>query len=56
MDNKANSIIKDKSRECRWVKDRDRVRDLHDWRSKGKQLVDLGDLEWVGGWSEHLHM
>ena len=55
-DNKANSIVKDKGRECPWVKDRDRVRDLHDWRSKGKQLVDLGDLEWVGGWSEHLHM
>lgn len=55
-DNKANSIVKEKGKERPWVRDRDKVRDHHEWRSRARPLVDLGDLEWVGGWSEHLHM
>ena len=56
-DNKAN-IVKDKTKECPWVRDRDkdRVRDQLEWRTRARPAVDLGDLEWVGGWSEHLHM
>jgi serine/threonine protein kinase len=58
-DNKANSaILKDKIKERPWVRerDRDRVRDPLEWRSRARPVVDLGDLEWVGGWTEHLHM
>jgi serine/threonine protein kinase len=55
-DNKANTVIKDKGRACPWVV-KDRVRDDYEQRSKGKPLVDHGDLEWVdrhsvGGWSD----
>jgi serine/threonine protein kinase len=49
-DNKASNI-KDKGKECPWA--RERVRDHHQQR-KDKQ-VDLGDLEWVGGWHD-LHL
>jgi len=54
-DNKANTVIKDKGRDCPWVKDR--VRDHFEQRGKGKQFVDHGDLEWVdrhsvGGWND----
>jgi len=54
-DNKANTVIKDKSRDCPWVKDR--VRDHYETRGKGKPYVDYGDLEWVdrhsvGGWND----
>ena len=55
-DNKANSILKDKGKDCPWVRDRERVRDQLEWRPRARPVVDLGDLEWVGGWSEHLHM
>ncbi|TVY86408.1 Serine/threonine-protein kinase [Lachnellula willkommii] len=44
-DNKANSISKDKVRECPWIKDSPRARERYVIR-KDKQL--LGDLEWVG--------
>ena len=52
------NIVKDKTKECPWVRDRDkdRVRDQLEWRTRARPAVDLGDLEWVGGWSEHLHM
>jgi len=54
-DNKANTVIKDKGKECPWV--RDRVRDHYEQRGKGKNVVDHGDLEWVdrhsvGGWND----
>lgn len=54
-DNKANTVIKDKGKECPWIRDRDRVRDHHTRRSRDRQQVDLGDLEWVGGWRD-LHL
>jgi len=45
-DNKANVVIKDKGKDCPWVRDR-----THDQRSKFVKLPvdDHGDLEWVGG-------
>jgi len=44
-DNKANTVIKDKGRECPWV-----IRDqAPKQRSKAKLPVCHGDLEWVGG-------
>jgi len=54
-DNKANTVIKDttkdKGKGCPWA--RDRVRDHH--YGKEKRHGDIGDLEWVGGW-ESLHL
>jgi len=50
-DNKV-STVKDKGKECPWAKDR--ARD-HQEQRKDKQQVDLGDLEWVGGWHD-LHL
>jgi len=50
-DNKAHNF-KDKVKECPWAKYR--VRDHHEPR-KDKSQVDLGDLEWVGGWHD-LHL
>jgi len=50
---KANTVINDKGKECPW---RDhRVRDRHARRSRDRQQVDSGDLEWVGGWN-NLHL
>jgi len=51
-----NSMIKDRGKECPWIREKDRVRDHHEYIHKGKPQVDLGDLEWVGGWSDHLHL
>jgi len=54
-DKKANTVIKDttkdKGKGCPWA--RDRVRDHH--YGKEKRHGDIGDLEWVGGW-ESLHL
>jgi len=49
-DNKANTVFKDKGRECPWA--RDRVRD-HPQHRKDKR-ADLGDLE-LGAWT-NLHL
>ena len=49
-DSKANTVIKDKGKECPW----NRVRDHHDLR-KSRAVVDQGDLEWVGGY-QPLHL
>jgi serine/threonine protein kinase len=51
---KANTVIKDKGKDCPWVKDR--IRDHHEQRGKGKLPMGHGDLEWVdrhsvGGWN-----
>jgi len=54
-DNKANTVIKDttkdKGKGCPWA--RDRVRDHH--YGKDKRQVEIGDQEWVGGWYD-LHL
>jgi hypothetical protein len=52
-DTKANTVIKDKSKECPWIRDRNHGgRDHHTRRSRERQQVDHhGDLEWVGGWN-----
>jgi len=52
-DTKANSVIKDKGKECPWIRDRDKIRDHNARRIRDRQQVDLGlhDLEWVGGWN-----
>lgn len=63
-DSKANNVIKDTgaralhshtagNKVCPWS--RDRVRDHHYNHGKDKRQVDLGDLEWVGGWND-LHL
>ncbi|KAH8600871.1 kinase-like domain-containing protein [Bisporella sp. PMI_857] len=43
-DNKVNAVVKDKGRECPWVRNR-----ASDTRSKVKLPAGHGDLEWVGG-------
>jgi serine/threonine protein kinase len=54
-DNKANTVIKDttkdKGKGCPWA--RERVRDHQ--HGKEKRHGDVGDLEWVGGW-DALHL
>jgi len=50
-DNKANTVSKDKVRECPWVRDSARARDRH----VRKDRQDLGDLEWIGGFHD-LHL
>jgi len=63
-DSKANNVFKDNgakaihshtvgNKACPWS--RDRVRDHHYSHGKDKRQVDLGDLEWVGGWND-LHL
>jgi len=54
-DTKANNVNKDKGKDCPWIREKDyRVRDHHR-RSLERPPVDLGDLEWVGGWN-NLHL
>jgi len=58
-DNKANTAIKDKSKGCPWVRDRNRDETEH--RGKSKPLIDHGDLEWVdrhslGGFWNDFHL
>jgi len=51
-DSKSNTA-KEKGRECPWAK-ATKARDHQERRNKDKH-VDLGDLEWVGGWQD-LHL
>ncbi|RFU23691.1 hypothetical protein B7463_g12647, partial [Scytalidium lignicola] len=53
---------KDKGRECPWARERDRENHNQEYRGKENKLntretkrIDLGDLEWVGGWHD-LHL
>ena len=48
-DSRANSV-KDKSRECPWVRDR-----AWDQRRSRERQTDMADLEWVGGFGNNLH-
>lgn len=53
-ENKGNiTLAKDKGKECPWVKEKDRARDRQ--RHKDFRHKDLGDLEWVGGFTD-LHL
>lgn len=59
--NKASGMLKERGGKEPRPRVWDRARDHHhhdEWRSKSKPRAggDLGDLEWVGGWSDHLHM
>jgi len=51
-DSKANTVIKDKAKECPWVRNRDHLPDHHARRSSERQ-IDLADLEWVGGFTNN---